>query len=177
MGQWNDGPFDNDGALDQVFALLNHLLEKVERLACGPYPRGSSVLCDAEALAANVERLALVAGAAYRSAMFAPVRGMPLPDAAVIDGWRQSFIGRYRRVGRRQVEGTRAEIERYSLEAAAPLARLGELSRQQDEQAEATHREVWAEVLDARLREQAEEARAADPKCASGRRHRASARA
>jgi hypothetical protein len=172
MGQWNDGPFDNDGALDQVFALLNHLLDRVERLACGPYPRGASVISDAEALAANVELVALVARAAYRSAMFVPVRGMPLPDAAAIEAWRQRFIERFRHVGRRQVEGTRAEIERYSVEAAAPLARLAELSREQEEQAEATHREVWAEVREARLREQAEEARAADPKRVAGGRTR-----
>jgi hypothetical protein len=40
MGAWGDGPFESDGGLDEVFALLNRLTDKVERLACGPYPRG-----------------------------------------------------------------------------------------------------------------------------------------
>jgi hypothetical protein len=63
MGQWGYTPFEIDGGLDAAFALLDHLTRRVERLACGPHPRGSSVIRDAEQLAANVELLCLVAEA------------------------------------------------------------------------------------------------------------------
>src|SRR5580700_4957067 len=30
MGMWGDGPFESDGGLDEVFALINHLTSKIE---------------------------------------------------------------------------------------------------------------------------------------------------
>jgi hypothetical protein len=156
MGQWGYTPFENDAGLDEAFALLDHLTKKVDRLTCGPRPRGSCILWDTEALAANVELLCLVAQAVYRPAMFVPIRGMPLPAPETIAGWREKFLARYNRLARRQLQGTPAELERFGLEAAAPLVRLAELSRLQLEQSEATHREVIMEVVEARQREAAE---------------------
>src|SRR5262245_961425 len=118
MGMWGDGPFESDGGLDEVFALLGHLTGKVEQVARGTGGDRSSIIHDAQELAANVELLRLVAEAAYRPAMFAPVRGMPLPDPEVVAGWRGEFLARYARLAREQVEGTPAELERFGREAA-----------------------------------------------------------
>jgi hypothetical protein len=156
MGQWGDTPFENDGGLDAAFALLDHLTRIVERLACGPHPRGASVIRDAEQLAANVELLCLVARAVYRPAMFVPIRGMLLPQPEVIVGWRDQFLEWWRKLAKKRLECTSSELEQLALDAASPLLRLAELSRHQIEQAEATHRQVTQEVADARMREQAQ---------------------
>ena len=153
MGMWGDGPFESDGGLDEAFALLKHLSSKIEQVARGTGGDRSSIIYDGQELAANVELLRLVAEAAYRPAMFAPIRGMPLPDPGVIAGWRDEFLARYARLAMEQVEGTPAELERFGREIAAPLARLADLSRQQSDASEATQREVWAEVIAARERE------------------------
>ena len=156
MGQWGYLPFENDGGLDAAFSLLNHLLQEVKRLACGPRPRGSSLIWDEQQLAANVELLRLVAEAIYRPAMFVPIRGMPLPDPEEIADWREQFLARWRKLAKRQLHGTTAELEQNGLKAVAPLLQLAELSRQQIEQSEATHREVVLEVVAARKREAGE---------------------
>ena len=84
MGAWGNGPFDSDGGLDEVFALLDHLTTKVEQIACGSGGDRSSVIRDEQELAADVALLCLVAEAAYRPALFVPIRGLPLPDAETI---------------------------------------------------------------------------------------------
>src|SRR5262249_35105024 len=109
MGVWGDHPFENDSGLDVVYATLRHLLAAVERLACGPWPRGSSLHYDALELAANVEIVALVASAAYKAAMFVPIRGMLLPDPTVVAGWKEQYLAHWERLARRQVEGSAAE--------------------------------------------------------------------
>src|SRR5262245_1527463 len=153
MRMWGDGPFESDGGLDEVFALLCHLTGRLEQVACGTGGDRSSITHDQQELAANAELLRLVAEAAYRPAMFAPIRGMPLPAPKVLAGWRDEFLARYARLAPEQVEGTPAEREQFGLAAAAPLARLADLSRRQSEAIEATQREVWAEALAARQRE------------------------
>ena len=163
MGQWGYQPFESDGGLDAAFSLLNHLIKEVERLACGPHPRGSSLIWDEQQLAANVELLCLVAEAVYRPAMFVPVRGMPLPDPEAIANWRDQFLARWRKLGKRQIEGTPEEVERFGLSAAIPYLRLADLSRRQIEQSEVTHREAQLEVVEARKREEAEERGNANP--------------
>jgi len=158
MGAWGDGPFESDGGLDEAFALLHYLIGKVEHLTCAPRSRGSSVIQDEQALAANVELLCLVAQAVYRPAMFIPLRGMPLPDPEVVAEWRDKFLVRYGRLAKRQLEGTPSELERFAVEAAAPLLRLADLSRLQSAQSVAAHQEVVAEVVAARRQEASEEA-------------------
>jgi hypothetical protein len=153
MGVWGDHAFESDSGLDVVYATLRHLLAEVERLACGPWPRGSSLHYDALELAANVEIVALVARAAYKAAMFVPVRGMLLPDPEVVAGWKEQYLAHWERLGRWQVEGSAAERRRYGLEAAAPLDRLAKLSREQRKRQEAAHREAWVDVVAARLRQ------------------------
>lgn len=158
MGAWGDHPFECDSGLDVVYATLRRLLAEVERLACGPWPRGSSLHYDAQELAANVEIIALVATAAYKPAMFIPIRGMLLPDPEVFAGWKENYLAHWERLGRRQVDGTATERRQYGLEAAAPLDRLAALSREQIERQEEAHREAVAAVVAARLREQKEAA-------------------
>jgi hypothetical protein len=150
MGQWGHLPFENDGGLDAAFALLDHLTRKVERLACGPHPRGASVVRDAEQLAAYVELLRLVAETVYRPAMFVPIRGMPLPGPELLTTWREKFLDWWRKTAKKQLEGTPGELEQLGQSAAAPLAQLAELSRQQIEQSTATHQAVLLEVVEAR---------------------------
>jgi hypothetical protein len=154
---WGNGPFESDGGLDEVFALLDHLAGRIEGIACGTAGDRSSVIRDEQELAAAVESLCLIAEAVYRPAMFVPIRGLPLPDAEAVQGWRREFAARYGRLAKKQLEGTPDELERFARQAAAPLDRLAELSRQQAEAAEATHQQVTAEVVDARRREAAEE--------------------
>jgi hypothetical protein len=156
MGAWGDGPFESDGGLDEVFALLDHLTTKVEQIACGTGGDRSSAIRDEQELAANVALLCLVAEAAYRPAMFVPVRGMPLPDPEAVRAWRRKFVTRFGRLAKGQLEGSRADLRRYAREAAAPLDRLAALSRQQVAASEATHQQVNAEVAEARRREAAE---------------------
>jgi hypothetical protein len=155
MGQWGYQPFENDGGLDVAFTMLAQLTRGVERLACGPHPRGSSVIRAAEELAANVELLCLIAEAAYRPAMCVPIRGMPLPEPAVIAAWQDKFLPWWLKLAKKQLVGTPAELEQLGLSAAAPLAKLAELSRHQIEHAEATHRETIVAVAEARKREDA----------------------
>jgi hypothetical protein len=97
--------------------------------------------------------LCLVAEAVYRPALFAPIRGMPLPAADVVATWRDEFLARYAQLGGQVWEATPVELERLAQEAASPLSRLAELSRRQAETAEATHQAVVAEVVAARQRE------------------------
>jgi hypothetical protein len=156
MGAWGDGAFECDGGLDEAFALLGHLSLKVEHIARGTEGDRSSLMHDAQELAANVELLRLVAEVVYRPAMFVPIRGMPLPDPEVIDGWRGEFLSRCARLAPEQFEVAPAELERFAQELAAPLSRLAELSRRQAEGSEATHLEVIAEVVANRKRESEE---------------------
>ena len=156
MGQWGGGPFECDGALDEAFALLNHFVGKVEQIARATGGDRSCILHDAEELAANVELLRLVGEAVYRPAMFVPIRGMPLPDPEVIEGWQDEFLARCALLAPEELEGTPAELDRFAQEAAAPLSRLAELSRRQSAAAEATHREVVGAVVAARQREATE---------------------
>jgi hypothetical protein len=153
MGQWGDGPFECDGGLDEAFALLDHLVGKVEQIARGTGGDRSCIIHDGEELAANVELLRLVGEAVYRPAMFVPIRGIPLPTPELIEGWRSEFLARCARLAPEQLEGTPADLERFAKDAAAPLSRLAELSRQQSSAAEAIHLQVVAEVVAARQRE------------------------
>jgi hypothetical protein len=161
MGQWGDGPFECDGGLDEAFALLDHLVGKVEQVARATGGDRSCIFHDGEELAANVALLGLVAEAVYRPAMFVPLRGMPLPAPEVIDGWRGEFLARCIRLAAEQLEGTPAELERFAKDTAAPLSRLADLSRRQSEASDATHREVVTAVVASRPRE-ANEASSAD---------------
>jgi hypothetical protein len=153
---WGDGPFESDGGLDEVFALLDFLTAKIEQIACGTSGDRSSIIRDEQELAANVELLCLVAEAVYRPAMFVPIRGMPLPDAKVVRSWRRKFVTRYGRVAKQQIEGSAAELKRFAQEAAAPLARLAELSQRQVDGSYTVHQQVVAEVIEARRQEAAE---------------------
>jgi hypothetical protein len=159
MGQWGNQPFESDGGLDAVFDVLDYLLKKVERLACGPRPRGSALLRDKQELAANVELLCLVAVAVYRPALVVPIRGLPLPPPEVIAGWRDNFLAHWGRLARRQLGATPAESERLGVEATAPLVRLSELSRRQADRSEATYREVVAKFVATGKRKSAKSSR------------------
>ncbi|MGL4423324.1 MAG: hypothetical protein ACRCZF_21885 [Gemmataceae bacterium] len=157
MGDWGDGPFENDAGLDEVFAVLDNLITKIEHIACGTSGDRSSLTRDEQELAANVELLCTIAIAVYRPALFVPIRGLPLPDPGVIQGWRQKFLTRARRQAKTEFEASPAERKQFVAQAIAPLDRLAELSLQQTEVAEATHQQVTAEVLEARKREAAGE--------------------
>ncbi len=157
MGAWNYGPFDNDGGLDAAFRVLDHLAGQVEQVARGTEGDRSSIVSDAEELAALVEMLRLIAESVYRPAMFVPIRGMPLPAPEVLDGWRDEFLARCSRLAPKQVKSASAEQERFAQEAAAPLARLAKLSQQQADSSPAVHQQMMAEVVEARRREAAGE--------------------
>lgn len=156
MGQWGHKPFECDGGLDEAFALLGHLLARVEQIARGTGGDRSCIVRDGEELAANVELLRMVSEAVYPPAMFVPIRGMPLPDPEVIEEWRGAFLGRCARLAAEQLEGTPAALERFAHDAATPLFQLAELARRQSAAAAATHLEVVAEVIAARQREATE---------------------
>ncbi len=158
MGQWGDGPFDSDGGQDEMLAVIDRLSAQVEGIACGTSGDRSSVIRDEQELTANVEMLCLIARAAYRSAMFLPFR-LLLPDAAIVREWRRKFIARYGRLAKKQLEGTLAELKRYAREAAAPLDRLAELSREQAEGAASTHLQLQTEANRRLAEEEGEDTR------------------
>jgi hypothetical protein len=157
MGQWGDQPFESDGGLDAVFDVLDYLIKKVQRTACGPHPPDAALTWDKQELAANVELLCLVAEEVYRPAVANPVRGMPLPPPKEIADWRESFLTRWGQLAKRQFGRTPAELELLGVEAAAPLVRLGELSLRQTEQSEATYGAVVEERIAASKQETAKE--------------------
>jgi hypothetical protein len=159
MGMWGFGPFENDGALDEVFDLQEHLIKKVKRLACGPLSDWKSIFRDAQSLGANVELLCMVAQAAYQAAVFSIVRGDLLPDAEIISEWRVRFFSRCTRLCKREFQRTPAELEQFALEAAAPLIGLAELSRQQSAMWAATSHEIAEEIRTYFDQQEAEEAR------------------
>jgi hypothetical protein len=157
MGTWGTHPFENDDALDEVYTLINHLLEKVETLACKPHRRGDSVLLDAERLAANVELLLLIARRVYRTATFTwMIRGDLLADADTVDGWKAKFLERWDQHARRQLEGSATELHKLGRTLARPMDRLAVLSRRQQERLQSTYQEYLEKIVAARRREQSE---------------------
>ncbi len=158
MGVWNNGPFENDAALDEVYRVLHQLWDKVEELACKPHRRGDSLTYDAERLGANAEMQLVLARRVYRAATFTwMVRGDLLPDADTVAGWKAKFLDRWDKHSQRTLEGTPAFLRRLGRILARPLDRLAALSRKQQEQLQSTFQAYVQEVMAAREREKANE--------------------
>ncbi len=143
MGQWGDDPFENDNALDEVYAHLRRLCNRVRRLACKP----GDLLTDSYQMAATAELVMLIARRVYRAAAFtAPIRGELLPNPDSIAKWRERFLAHWGKRARRQLEGSAAEVAALGREAAKPLDELRQLAEEQATQLEATFRAVQEEV-------------------------------
>jgi hypothetical protein len=155
MGQWGDDPLENDNALDEVYAHLRRLCNRVRRLACKPHRPGDSLATDSYQMAAAAELVMLIARRVYRAAAFtAPIRGAPLPDPEAIARWRERFLARWGKHARRQFEGSAAEVAAMGQDAVKPLDQLRQLAEEQGAQLEATFRAAHEEVA-ARLRAEA----------------------
>jgi hypothetical protein len=92
-------------------------------------------------LAAATELVMLIARRVYEAAAFtAPIRGALLPDADAIKRWRDRFLARWAKHGRRQFEGSEADVAAMAEQAAEPLARLRRLAEDQGAGLEAMFR-------------------------------------
>jgi hypothetical protein len=158
MGAWGNGPFESDGALDQVYRVINQLWDKVEELACKPHRRGDSLTLDSERLGAYVEMMILLARRVYRPATFTwIVRGDLLPEAETIAGWKAKFLERWDKHAERTLMGTPTFLRKLGRILARPLDRLAALSRRQQEQLQSTLQEYMEEIVAAqKKREEAE---------------------
>jgi len=167
MGAWAAGNFDNDTALNRVYALVQQLTARIDKLLAKSPRRLDRLYEVAEQVMCDVELVRLIAQHVFEPATFRwPIGGDMLPSATRVEAWKAALLAAWD-AGVDPEDADPGYLVQRRQAMCDGFDRLAELVRWQDANVEEVQRAYRERVLGGR----AEPPDPADrPRCAASRR-------